>query len=269
MEAIRYSAFNDNSLLFLIFKTGSGKSVVPLTVASLCQGVAIILVSLVGLGSDQVNKALRPDHNIEAYDVDEFKRADGTKLRSRMKNVSDDEILVSTQILYMSRHALSKDSPWWPTLCDLEKRNLISVLCVDEAREIEQSGRSFLPEFGFAMENIKHLHDIMDRKCPRILMSATFRRIDQRTCVRYLGQEPGKVIWTEMSWRRIFFDVQISGNPSASIKSSLKVDFQNNRIGPSNNDADEPIRPMKVIIYTNSKKKAEESLTPSAEKGTG
>ena len=72
-----------------------------MTVASLLQGVAIILVPLVGLGSDQVTKALRPDHNIEAYHVDEFKRADGTKLRNRMRDISDDEILVSTQILYM------------------------------------------------------------------------------------------------------------------------------------------------------------------------
>jgi len=126
----------------------------------------------------------------------------------------------------MSPRALSKKLPWWPTLCDLAKRNLISVLCVDEAHKIEQSGHSFCPEFGFAIENIKYLHDIMERKCPRILMSATFRQIDQCTCVRCLGQEPGKVIWTEMSRRRISFDVQISGNPSASVESSLKVDYQ-------------------------------------------
>ena len=166
----------------------------------------------------------------------------------------------------MSPRSLSKDSPWWPTLCDLAKMNLISVLCVDEAHKIEQSGRSFRPEFGFAMENIQYLHDIMERKCPRILMSATFRKIDQRTCVRYLGQEPGKVIWTEMSRRRIFFDVQISGNPSASVRSSLKVDYQTHLSDANNNNSNESGRPMKVIIYTNSKKKAEESLTPSAEK---
>ena len=97
-------------------------------------------------------------------------------------------------------------------------------------------------------------------------MSATFQKIDQRTCVRYLGQEPGKVIWTEMSRRRIFFDVQISGNPSASVRSSLKVDYQTHLSDANNNKSNESARPMKVIIYTNSKKKAEESLTPSAEK---
>ena len=96
IEAVQYSAFDDNSLLFLISKTGSGKSVIPLTVASLRQGVVVILVPLVGLGSDQVSKALRPDRNIKAYHVDEFKRADGTQIRRRMKNISDDEILVST-----------------------------------------------------------------------------------------------------------------------------------------------------------------------------
>jgi len=109
IEAIQYIAFDDNSLLFLITKMGSNKSDVPLTVASLSQGVAIILVPLVGLGSDQVSKALRPDRKIEANHVDEFKRADGKKLRRRMKNGSDDETLVSTQILYMSPRALSKD----------------------------------------------------------------------------------------------------------------------------------------------------------------
>ena len=61
IEAIHHCIYNDNATLYIIRKTAEGKSLIPLTVA-LLKGVAICLVPLIGLGSDQVRKALRcPD----------------------------------------------------------------------------------------------------------------------------------------------------------------------------------------------------------------
>ena len=55
-----------------------------------------------------------------------------------------------------------------------------------------------------------------------------------------------------MAWRRITIDVFVSGNPTLAIHHRIKKDLKEN---PT----------MKIIWYTNSKKKAEEYLVPSAE----
>ena len=80
-----------------------------------------------------------------------------------MKNVRDDELLVSTRILYMSPRMLSKELPWWLTLCDLEKRNVILLICIDKAHAIEQQGCSFRPEFSHAIKNVGELCNAMSR----------------------------------------------------------------------------------------------------------
>ena len=54
--SINQGTFNDDTIMHLISKTGSGKSAVPLTIATLRRGVTIIMVPLLGLGSDQVEK---------------------------------------------------------------------------------------------------------------------------------------------------------------------------------------------------------------------
>jgi hypothetical protein len=83
-------------------------------------------------------------------------------------------------------------------------------------------------------------------------MSATFRQEDQDELSKHLNIKPTFIVWTDMNRRRIFFDVQVSGSPSTSIRTSLEFDF---RTDPA----------IKVIIYTNSKVKAEETLTPMVE----
>ena len=71
--AINQGNFNDDTVMYLISKTGSGKSAVPLTIATLRHGITIVLVPLLGLGSDQVKKASRVDKCIHAYHVDEHR----------------------------------------------------------------------------------------------------------------------------------------------------------------------------------------------------
>eukprot|EP00580_Thalassiosira_gravida_P005591 CAMPEP_0201654552 /NCGR_PEP_ID=MMETSP0493-20130528/45557_1 /ASSEMBLY_ACC=CAM_ASM_000838 /TAXON_ID=420259 /ORGANISM="Thalassiosira gravida, Strain GMp14c1" /LENGTH=392 /DNA_ID=CAMNT_0048131113 /DNA_START=666 /DNA_END=1844 /DNA_ORIENTATION=- len=83
-------------------------------------------------------------------------------------------------------------------------------------------------------------------------MSATLRTIDQKTISALFGDKPNFILWMEMTRRRITIDVLITGNPTAAITKRIKKDLKKD---PS----------MKIIWYTNSKMKAEESLVPAAE----
>ncbi len=56
LRAIHHIAFQCNQLLYIIAKTGLGKSAIPLTIGLLQTGVTLLMIPLVGLGSDQVNK---------------------------------------------------------------------------------------------------------------------------------------------------------------------------------------------------------------------
>ena len=72
VRSIHQLAFTDNKLLYVIAKTGSGKSTIPLTAGSLLTGVTLSMVPLVGLGSDQVNKSSNYENGIELFHLDEM-----------------------------------------------------------------------------------------------------------------------------------------------------------------------------------------------------
>ena len=64
--AIYYMVFLCSQVVYLIHKTGEGKSLVIITTAAMLRGVTIVMVPLIGLGSDQVNKAVNLGQHIEA-----------------------------------------------------------------------------------------------------------------------------------------------------------------------------------------------------------
>jgi hypothetical protein len=74
-------------------------------------------------------------------------------------------------------------------------------------------------------------------------MSATFRQSNQDIISNLFGQTPDKIMWLELSWQGIHFDVIISGSPSTSIMQSVVQDYKY------------PMQ-MKTIINTNLKKQA-------------
>ena len=82
LEAVCHSAFGDGSYLHIIRRTADGKSMVPLTVGALRRRVIIVLVPLIGLGSDQVSKAISIKHNTEAYHINEHKGDDALYFRA-------------------------------------------------------------------------------------------------------------------------------------------------------------------------------------------
>jgi len=89
VQAIYRAAFQHNAVISIAAKTGYGKSLVILAIASMRRGIAIVLVPLLGLGTDQVAKAIREDKNISAWHVDEFRGPDRRMLRNDALNASD------------------------------------------------------------------------------------------------------------------------------------------------------------------------------------
>ena len=88
IEAIRHGLFVKGCMLHIIRKTAEGKYLIPLTITAFCCGITIVLVPLIGLGSDQVNSVNVPDHNIESYHLNEQKESDGTQLGRYLLSIS-------------------------------------------------------------------------------------------------------------------------------------------------------------------------------------
>ena len=216
IEAINHLAFDDASSLVLIRRTADGKSLVPLTVSVLRGGITLILVPLHGLGSDQVDKATVPEHGIVAYYVDEHKCENAKILVERLAHYTEEEADHNSILLFASPNLLKEGSGWMKTFSSVADKGLIRTVAVDEAHEIEQSGKSFRKDFVEASQSLQKMIQSMKRPVPCIFMSATFRPGDfdtvaqlfkleivaitgafskKRNTVRFLcGGRPGEVI---------------------------------------------------------------------------
>ena len=93
IHAIHPTAFQRNEMLYIIAKTGLGKSVIPLLVGTLQTGVVITLVPLIGLGigSNQVTNSCSVVSCVEAYHVNEHRGKDAAKLRHRLDFMTERE----------------------------------------------------------------------------------------------------------------------------------------------------------------------------------
>ena len=60
--AVNHTAFEDDTYLVINRRTADGKSLIPFTTKLLRPGVGVVLVPLIGLGSDQVEKATYINH---------------------------------------------------------------------------------------------------------------------------------------------------------------------------------------------------------------
>mmetsp|Transcript_15257 Transcript_15257/g.32288 ORF Transcript_15257/g.32288 Transcript_15257/m.32288 type:complete len:100 (+) Transcript_15257:682-981(+) len=87
------------------------------------------MVPLVGLGSDQVEKAWSIENNVEAYHVDEHKFGDAHALRDRLTYLTDEERDHVSIMLFMSPQSLTEGSSWLKLLeRTAKKRPLVPLL---------------------------------------------------------------------------------------------------------------------------------------------
>lgn len=87
IEAIFHLVYTKLDMMYLVRKTGEGKSLVLQGMASIFKGVTISMVPLLGLGSDQAEKtacATATTTIIESYHLDEFRNTNAIELRDRL-----------------------------------------------------------------------------------------------------------------------------------------------------------------------------------------
>jgi superfamily II DNA helicase RecQ len=201
VKAIFYMVFLRVRMLYLIRKTGEGKSLVLLGMATMLRGVTVCLVPLLGLGSSQASKSRSKEHRVEGYHVDEYRDQDFDLLSRQMRLYSRTER--SSIIVYISPQNLKQGSRCCRLLNDMAAAGYISSICVDEAHATVEQCESFRPEFKDAINSIKNLLSISKTHHPNIdipmlVMSATFRIPEHMTFNRLVGSTPELVMWGPM-----------------------------------------------------------------------
>ncbi len=176
LRAIHHITFQCNQLLYIIAKTGSGKSAILLTIRLLKTRVTLSMVPLVRLGSDQVNKSASNDNLIEAYHLDKHRSIDGKALRDCLLWLNKQKADHVSIFLYALPQSLKVGTFWYQCLLTLLSSNMIWLIVIDEAHTLAQDGCSVLPEFWLAVESLKCIYDNQPNKCNQIAMSATFRQ---------------------------------------------------------------------------------------------
>ena len=185
---------------FINHQTADGKSLVPLCVGVVKQGVVVVLVPLLGLGIDQVEKSIIAGHKIEAYHIDEHRGVDATALKNRIEAIDDEEMAITTIMLFISPSSLAKNqlsgkpSPWIQFIQNIVNRGHLSLFCIDEAHYVYQNGRHFRPNFLTAIDSIKTMVESSVICTPMIAMSDTVCLIDQTTLSVGLGVDHPTVI---------------------------------------------------------------------------
>lgn len=255
--AVYCMVFLSSQVLYLIRKTGEGKSLVVLTTAAMLRGVTIVFVPLIGLGSDQVNKCIDIEKGIEAYHIDENKGDDFKLLCERLFAITpnNEGRTATSTILFCSPHSLDPSTTFSKVLMKLAQRKLITSVFIDEAHTIHRDGKhgsNFRSEFDIGVSNLMNIIDKQETNINVSIMSATLTEEYQKTVTELINKEPTVVCWGEMSRRNISLGVGIVGKPHAAIKRKLQNDYVEN-----------PQR--KTLVYTNSKTIAETTLTRTSE----
>ena len=196
--------------------------------AAMKRGFLLVVEPLLGLGSEQVDKARLEDHNIEAYHLDEHRGVNATKLCRRIEAIPSQEWDGTTVIWFASASSLSPNadtgqpSPWIAPLSRLSRRGRMSMVCIDEAHYVNQHGRDFRPEFHTALSAVKSLVSLSPSAVPVVAMSATMRDEDRSSVQDLLGVDTPTVIHGPLDRFDTLFNVVISGNPYHSIASTLE-----------------------------------------------
>jgi hypothetical protein len=117
--AIHHVAFHRDQIVYIIAKTGSGKSAISLLIGLLQTGVTLLMVPLVRLGSDQVKNSRNCKNLIEAYHLNENRGRDGYALRSWLLSLHPREADCVSIFLYALPQSLKEGSFWYKCLFEL------------------------------------------------------------------------------------------------------------------------------------------------------
>ena len=120
---------------------GEGKSLAFLVTAVMLRGVTVVMVPLIGLGSDQVNTAMKLEHGGEVYHIDENKSSDFIALMDRLLSITKrDNRTVNSVVLYCSPQLLEPGGMFVRCLKKLARGDIITSVWIDESHCIHRDG---------------------------------------------------------------------------------------------------------------------------------
>ena len=228
IEAIFHLVYQNTDMMYLIRQTGEGKSLVMQGMASMLKGVTIVMVPLLGLGSDLESKCTTTTANVEAYHLDEYRLQHASILCNHLNNYSRKE--KTSIILLVSPQQFTKKSYWYTVLLSLASRGCVSAVCIDKAHSTVHNYKSFRPEFKTAIDTINSLVSVARRAAPAMIyvpilvMSATFTIADQHAFNLLIGRFPTIVFWGEMALNNGTF-LSLTGDCGLMLKSFLMASF--------------------------------------------
>eukprot|EP00956_Cyclotella_meneghiniana_P004040 scaffold4901_cov50-Cyclotella_meneghiniana.AAC.1 len=149
--------------------------------------------------------------------------ANAKMLSDRLSHYSEDEVDHTSILLFASPNSLKEGSGWMKTFSSLATKGLIKTVAIDEAHEIEQSGRSFRKEFVEAAKSLDLLIKSMPQPVPRLLMSATFRRSDYESVASVFEMNNVAVMQGPLARRSTKFEFFVEGNPAKSLVKSARA----------------------------------------------
>ena len=133
--------FLTDQMIYLIRKTGEGKSLAFLATAVMLRGVTVVMIPLIGLGSNQVNNAMKLEHGVEAYHIDKNKSPDFIALMDRLLSITKrDNRNANSVVLYCSPQSLEPGGMFVRCLEKLAQGDIITSVWIDESYCIHHDG---------------------------------------------------------------------------------------------------------------------------------
>ena len=179
--------------VLMVQPTGSGKSTVPLTAATIDGGITIIIENTLALGSDQCVKVNRlvsscELKNIQSYHLDAIV---GHELIAHIANgiIRHCEVNNDTSfVIFTSPESLLKKQ-WIKFIDTILDRKFMRLLCIDEIHLYVSYGCSFRKRFQLLLEKLFSKIKLSDNtsSIPILLMTATFNNQLLRMLEKMIG----------------------------------------------------------------------------------
>ena len=202
IEVISQMVYSQKDHL-LVRGTGGGKSGVPLGVLRMRGGVGVTVVPLLTIGSGQAVAAEAMCSDIDAHHWDEY-----STLADKQRVVAELEEITSVDdthvMLYISPQSLEgKDNILEKCLEGLFKKDLITVLAVDEMHRVPLDAPAFRTAFGKLQKKLVKKRSLSSRRVPLIGMTATLTKDLLEQFEKIMGVQFSARTWTETARRNI------------------------------------------------------------------
>ena len=203
--------------LLAVLPTGCGKSFLVHGPIAVRGGVALVLVPLLSVGSDQVRAAreLYEGTNVECFHLDGLDDSYKLRLQSFLNGIQSRD--AHSIVMYCSPKILA-DKSWVPVFDRLWRLGLVRFACLDEGHKALTT--AYRPEFLNLKDSFFAKVALLPAgvKVPFIVMTATFTATMREDFERTFGIMFGRVIWGDMRKRMTHLCREVHTCPTTVLK---------------------------------------------------